>query len=214
MKKLRLNAPDLKDAVREKYDHLATRYDLKFQALEWIGVRGLRRRLLAQARGRVLEIAVGTGINLPYYPAECGLTGIDYSPAMIARARQRAKISAMQADFLVMDAERLAFEDGQFDTVVSTLSTCTFPDPVAAMREMGRVVRPDGVILLLEQGYGNRRWVRRLQDLRARRQFELFGCRWDREPQFQAAEAGLDVLEDQRFFLGCLHALRLGPARA
>ncbi len=79
------------------------------------------------------------------------------------------------------------------------------------MAQMGRVTRPGGRILLLEQGYSDRPWLRTLQDKRARRQFEMFGCRWDREPHQQAMAAGLVVERDDRHYLGCVHALHLRP---
>lgn len=209
MRKLLLNGSRPKEAVREIYDSLAARYDLKFRAMEWTGIHNLRKRLLTHARGEVLEVAVGTGINLPHYPQRCRVTGIDYSPKMIRRAKARARKEGMRANFMVMDAEYLGFRDGKFDTVVSTLSTNIFPNPVAAMREMGRVLRPDGIVLLLEQGYGASGWIRALQHMRARRQFELFGSRWEREPDRQAIEAGLVIEENSRHFFGCIHAMRL-----
>lgn len=211
MKKLRMDAPDLKVRIREKYDAFAGRYDLKLGVMEWMGVARLRRALLSSARGEVLEVAVGTGVNLRHYPAGCLITAIDLSPGMIARARRRAALLGLSVTFYEMDAERLSFPDAQFDTVVSTLSTCTFPNPVAAMSEMGRVTRPGGLILLLEQGYSDRPWVRGWQNWRLQRQFEWLGCRWDREPDIQARQANLSIEADRRHVLGCLHALRLRP---
>lgn len=209
MRKPNLDRPRPKEAVREIYDSLATHYDGKFRVMEWMGIHFLRKRLLTHANGDVLEVAVGTGINLRHYPPGCRVTGIDFSPEMIRRAKARARRAGMDANFLVMDAEHLGFQDGRFDTVVSTLSTNTFPDPVAAMREMGRVLRPGGLVLLLEQGNGTPGWLRALQNIRASRQFELFGSRWNREPDRQAAEAGLRIEENRRHFFGCIHAMRL-----
>lgn len=211
MRKNRLNAPRPKEKVREIYDSLAARYDSKFRLMEWVGVQKLRKRLLCHAQGDVLEVAVGTGINLPHYPTGCNLTAIDFSPEMIGRAKVRARQMGLEAKFLVMDAGHLTFRDGRFDAVVSTLSICTFPNPVAAIREMRRVLRPDGIVLLLEQGYGTPGWVRALQKMQAKRRLEVFGCRWDRDPEREAVEAGLRVEENSSHFFGCLHAMRLRP---
>jgi len=206
--------PERKGALRDKYDAYAPRYDWVLGGLEWLGVRRLRRELLAGARGQVLEVAVGTGRNLEHYPPGCNLQAVDLSPGMIRFARRRAERLGLAVGFRLMDAERLDFPDGSFDTVVSTLSTCTFPDPVAAMREMGRVARPDGRILLLEQGFSDRPWLRRWQAGRVEKQFQWLGCRWDREPDQQARQAGLLVERQRRTCLGALHLLTLRPGPA
>jgi ubiquinone/menaquinone biosynthesis C-methylase UbiE len=203
--------PDLKGAVRDRYDAYAPRYDWVLGGLEWLGMRQLRRELLAGARGRVLEVAVGTGRNLEHYPPGCHLHAMDLSPGMIRYARWRAERLGLAVEWFVMDAERLDFPDDSFDTVVSTLSTCTFPDPVAAMREMRRVVRPEGRVLLLEQGFSDRPSVRRWQARRVEKQFQWLCCRWDREPDQQARQAGLVVERQRRTCLGALHLLTLRP---
>lgn len=133
-------------AVRRKYDRNARFYDLMDRI-----VRGAwRAQVVAQAAGRVLEIGVGTGKNLPYYdPAvTTELVGIDLSPGMLARAT--GKSSRVPAELLEMDAQDLRFPDGSFDTVVATCVFCTVPDPLQGLREAGRVCRRTGRILLLE----------------------------------------------------------------
>lgn len=116
------------EEIREKYSRFARWYDLADLAIAPFVARA-RRQIVGPARGRVLEVAVGTGKNLPSYPGDCEITAVDATPAMLEIARRRARRLGREATFLVMDAEALAFPDHHFDTVVSTMSVCTFPIP-------------------------------------------------------------------------------------
>jgi ubiquinone/menaquinone biosynthesis C-methylase UbiE len=130
---------------------------------------------------------------------------------MLDIARHKAENLGLLLDLQVMDAQELDFADGSFDVVVSALSTCTFPDPVAALREMGRVVKPDGRILLLEHGRSSWRLLSRFQDRGAHRHFETAGCRWNQEPLDLVQAAGLTVTDHRRSFFGVFHAVEVRP---
>ncbi|MFQ5839775.1 MAG: class I SAM-dependent methyltransferase [Candidatus Methylomirabilales bacterium] len=201
----------LKQEIRQKYERWAGWYDY----LEWIseilGVRRLRRELIGQAKGKVLEIAVGTGKNLRYYPRTCKITAVDLSSAMLRIARKRADRLGLDVTFLAMDGEALTFRNQSFDTVVDSLSACTFPDPVAALREMSRVCRASGRILLLEHGRSDREGIGRWQDRRADRHAKWLGCRWNREPLELVRRAGLRVLFARRVFFGIFHTIEAAP---
>jgi len=201
------------EELSKAYDRIARWYDLAEALPEWILLRRLRRRLLRRARGQVLEVAAGTGRNLPFYPPDCTLTLVDISSGVLAVARRRAERLGRPVQFEVMDAQALAFPDGSFDTVVSTLSTCTFPDPVAALREMDRVCRPDGRILLLEHGRSNRAWLARWQDRKAPAHARRLGCYWNREPLLLVRQAGLEVVEARRYALGMVYLIEARPSR-
>jgi len=190
------------EEIREKYDGFARRYAVIEFPQELLGVRKLRSRMLRKASGDVLEVAVGTGINLPHYPAGCRVTAVDISPAMLDIAGERTRKLGMDVAFRVMNAEALEFTDESFDTVVSTLSLCTFPDPVSALREMGRACRREGRILLLEHGRSDRERLGRWQDRRENRHARQLGCHWNREPLEIARRAGLDVICYRRTFFG------------
>ncbi len=210
-------SPALKEEIRQKYERFARWYDLMDGVPEVLGVRVLRRRLLQRASGKVLEIAAGTGRNLRYYPTACQITAVDFSPAMLRVACKRADRLGQAIPFLVMDAENLAFHDRCFDTIVSSLTVCTFPDPAAALREMARVCRPNGRILLLEHGRSDVEWLGRLQDRRADRHAKALGCRWNREPLDLVRRAGLTLIAAQRTFFGIFHlldAMSPGPTPA
>ena len=139
-------------AARQKrvWDKSAPSYDKQIAFFEktWFG--GGREWLGQRAHSRILEVAIGTGRNLPHYPAGAAVTGIEVSPAMLAIARQRAAGLGRDADLQEGDAERLPFADASFDTVVCALSLCTIPDPAAAIGEMNRVLVPGGRLLLLD----------------------------------------------------------------
>lgn len=133
--------------LRKAWDKAAPAYDRQMSFFERIWLGG-RDWLGEQARGRVLEVAVGTGRNLPYYPPGVTVTGIELSPAMLALARSRAAGARPDAILLEGDAHHLPFEDGSFDTVVCWLGLCTIPDPGTAIAEMERVLVPGGQLLL------------------------------------------------------------------
>jgi ubiquinone/menaquinone biosynthesis C-methylase UbiE len=201
-----------KQEIRAKYDAIAGAYDRIEAIAEWLGVRALRREAFGSARGRVLEVAVGTGKNLPCYPPQVEeIVGVDLSPAMLEVARRRAAKLGMEVELMEADAEALPFPDASFDTVASSLSTCTFPVPVRALREMRRVCKPDGQILLLEHGRSRSPWLARFQDRRADAHARVLGCHWNREPLELVRDAGLAVRRARRVFFGIVHLIVAVP---
>jgi ubiquinone/menaquinone biosynthesis C-methylase UbiE len=196
------------------YDRFAQWYDVVEGVPDLLGVKKLRQRILKRALGEVLEVAVGTGKNLRHYPEGCAITAVDVSREMLNVARVRAERLSMDIAFLLADAQALPFLSGSFDTVVSSLTTCTFPDPVAALGEMARVCRPEGHVLLLEHGRSDREWLGCWQDRRADRHAKQFGCHWNREPLELVQEAGLKVEKVRRVFFGVFYQIKARPVVA
>jgi ubiquinone/menaquinone biosynthesis C-methylase UbiE len=132
------------------WDKSAPGYDRQIAFLEKIWFSGGREWLGARARGRVLEVAIGTGRNLAHYRPGVTVTGIELSPAMLAIARSRAAELGIAAQLIEGDAQELPFKDNSFDTVVCALSLCSIPDPAVAIAEMRRVLVPGGRLLLFD----------------------------------------------------------------
>jgi ubiquinone/menaquinone biosynthesis C-methylase UbiE len=201
-----------KREIREAYDRVAPWFDLLEAVPDvLLGSRRLRKEVLGRAGGRVLEVAVGTGRNLPHYPAGCRVTGVDLSPGMLARCRRRARRLGRDVPLALMDAEDLGFPAGSFDTVVDAMALCTFPDPMRALREMARVCRPGGRILLVEHGRSSLDALGRWQDRHEGWVGRRVGCHWNREPRELVEEAGLTVLTQRRRFLGVFHGIVATP---
>ena len=185
-----------------------------FHRFEWVERRltgRYRRRLLEGIDGEVLDVACGTGTNFPYFAPTVDLTGIDLSPDMLEKARGRLDDLGLDGQLRQMDAQALAFDDDRFDTVVSALSTCTFPEPRLALREMQRVCAPDGRILLLEHGRSDARPLAWYQDWRAESHYEQLGCRWTQEPLALVESAGLDVERADSAVFGVLTMVEARP---
>jgi ubiquinone/menaquinone biosynthesis C-methylase UbiE len=151
--------------VRDLYDRDASRYDAMIRIPERLLLGDGRVWAASQATGEVLEIALGTGRNLPHYDSELSVRGQDISRAMLTVARARARALGRAVDVHVGDAQSLAFADEQFDSVVATLALCTIPDPRRALAEAWRVLRPGGRLILLEHVRSRHPVVRALQQL-------------------------------------------------
>lgn len=138
------------ERVRRFYDTIADRYDEYVGYTERLLLDDGRQWVCSQASGDVLEIGVGTGQNLPYYPDDVRLTGVDLTPAMLDVARQRAAVLGLEVNLRVGDAQALDLPDGSFDTVVATLMLSAIPDIRRAVAEARRVLRSGGRFLLLD----------------------------------------------------------------
>jgi ubiquinone/menaquinone biosynthesis C-methylase UbiE len=126
-------------------------YDRAMKSTEEAGLHRMRTGLLAEARGRVVELGAGTGLNLDLYPDEVEeLVMVEPDPHMAKRLRSRAAESAREATIVEAPAEDLPFGDDSFDTAVATLVFCTIPDPGRALDELGRVLKPGGRLLFIE----------------------------------------------------------------
>jgi ubiquinone/menaquinone biosynthesis C-methylase UbiE len=194
--------------ARQVWDRAAPTYDRQIAFLEKHWFTGGREWLGARATGRVLDVGVGTGRNLPHYPPGTTVTGIDLSAEMIAVARQRAGSSV---DLRVGDAEHLPFPDASFDTVVCALSLCTIPHPAAAIAECRRVLAPGGRLLLLDHIGSDRAPVRAGQWLLERITIRAAGEHFTRRQLPLVTAAGFEVVEAERLKAGTIervHARR------
>lgn len=135
--------------TKARYNRIAWFYN-KMESLPEIFFSGWRRRLLTRAEGKILEVGVGTGKNFQYYPPGADVTGIDIADRMITIARRNARERGLPFRIEEGDAEQLAWPDDSFDTVLATFVFCSVPDPLKGLRELRRVVKPDGRVLLLE----------------------------------------------------------------
>lgn len=194
---------------RRVYDRIAGIYDLYSASMEWVGGERRRRRLFGQAQGEVLEVGVGTGLNLAFYPASVRVTGVDISPEMLARARRRAAASPAEVTLEVADVERLPFEDDQFDTAAAACVFCSVTDPVRGLRELRRVVRPHGRILLLEHVRPRNPVLGLAADLITPLSRRLFGPEVSRRTERNVEAAGLEIRSVRR---GIWRELEARPA--
>ena len=190
------------ERVRRLQDREATRYDKQIAFFERLLFSGGRQWVCQRAQGGVLELAAGTARNLPYYPAEVALTGVELSEEMLAIGRRRAEALGRYADLRVGDVQALEFPDESFDTVVCTLGLCTIPDPRRAIAEARRVLRPGGLILLLEHVRSPVLPIRLLQRLLEPLAVRFAADHLTREPLEYLAAEGFEIEEVERSKLG------------
>ncbi|MEQ1793325.1 MAG: class I SAM-dependent methyltransferase [Nitrospira sp.] len=167
------------------------------------GFQRLRSGLLHAARGEVLEIGLGTGLNLVHYPAGVlRLRAVDPAPLLPDRVAERSASAPFPVELSHTSAEQLPYEDQSFDCVVSTWTLCTISDPVQALREVRRVLKPTGQFLFLEHGRSDDArtaiWQDRLNPIQ---QVIGCGCNLNRPIDRLIKEAGLHILQLDRFVM-------------
>jgi ubiquinone/menaquinone biosynthesis C-methylase UbiE len=180
--------------VKERFDRIAWIYDFMESPMEILSVSAWRSELLSNVRGKVLEVGVGTGKNLPYYPEGIELTGMDISLKMLERAKQRADTLKIKAELLLMDIEKMTFPDRYFDTIVSTFVFCSVPDPIQGLREVKRVLKDDGVALFLEHVRSENWFLGKMMDIFNPMVRSLIGPNINRRTVENIRKAGLNII--------------------
>ncbi|KKK52047.1 hypothetical protein LCGC14_3108860 [marine sediment metagenome] len=187
--------------VQRKYDRIAKYYDFLENQIEKRLFRRLRTETLGSLSGKILEIGVGTGKNLSCYSEKAEVTAIDISPNMLEKAKNRAKELSLNVRFHIMDAENLNFTDSEFDYVVATFVLCSVPDPIRAVKEMGRVSKPGGKIILLEHVLSNNRLIALWEHIHNPFTSAFLGFNVNRDTRSNIEKAALRVEKDENLAL-------------
>ena len=141
----------MKEDTSHKYSRIAKVYDLFEWPIETLLLKKLRKEAVSYTYGDVLEVGIGTGKNLHYYNKSVDLTAIDFSPGMLEIAKdKKIEVDLKVFKLYEMDVQDLEFEDNSFDTIISTFVFCTVPDPIAGLKEVCRVLKPEGKVIFLE----------------------------------------------------------------
>eukprot|EP01097_Dermamoeba_algensis_P003754 TRINITY_DN2565_c0_g1_i1.p1 TRINITY_DN2565_c0_g1~~TRINITY_DN2565_c0_g1_i1.p1 ORF type:complete len:259 (-),score=69.04 TRINITY_DN2565_c0_g1_i1:196-972(-) len=207
-------AQELDQLTQQTFDKISDKYDSEISFDEKIlGVQKQRKKLLASAHGKVLEVSAGTGRNFEYYPKGVDLSVVDLSPMMLEKAKNKikngeVKVNFEKVQFAVMPSEQLSFPDQTFDTVVDTFGLCSVNDPIKALKEMQRVCKKDGKILLLEHGRSEYSLLSDYLDRKAYSHKEKWGCWWNRDMKKIMKESSLQINQlDEKQFKSCFYVI-------
>jgi ubiquinone/menaquinone biosynthesis C-methylase UbiE len=203
------------DRIRRLYDERAETYDRSLGLMERVALGPFRREFGALLEGETLEVAIGSGLNLPSYsPRVTRATGVDLSSEMLRKARERAEALGLPIDLRQADAEALPFADASFDTVAISLALCTIPDPEKALRELSRVCRPTGRIVLLEHVRSTAGPLALAQRALSPLNERSIGCHLARETVDLARALGFTIDEERRRLFGAVRLVTMRPLAA
>lgn len=195
--------------IKNRYNRVSSIYDVmdKMIKSDW------RNELISQVQGKVLEVGVGTGANLTYYPSEAEVTGVDFSSGMLKKAR--AKLEELEnrktIKLVEMDVQELEFPDDSFDFIISTCVYCSVPDPVKGFQEMRRVCKPEGKILMLEHMRSENPVMGSLMDVFNPLVVKLWGANINRRTLDNIQNAGLKIETNEKLMGTIMRKLVLKP---
>jgi len=213
-----------------KYNRFSYIYDLFESPMENSVFKKWRADLINPLRGNILEVGVGTGKNLSYYNKEAKITGIDLSPGMLSKAKERleqlnnkesqsqqtpvffkpqigkqldikSNLSNKNIRLMEMDAQNLKFKDNSFDYIICTFVLCSVPDPVKTLKEMKRVVKPNGKILMIEHMLSKNKLIAFYEHIHNPITRFLFGFNVNRKTDENVEKAGLKIRKMQNMAL-------------
>ncbi|MBC9826173.1 class I SAM-dependent methyltransferase [Carnobacterium inhibens] len=176
--------------IKNRYNRISKIYDVLEKPMEVMTMNKWRERLIKNIEGtKILEVGVGTGKNLLLYPNKLEITGIDFSENMLAKSK--AKIKGKENIRLIeMDAQKMSFADNTFDTIVTSCVFCSVPDPVEGLKEMRRVCKPDGKIIMLEHMRSHNNMIGKFMDVMNFIPLHTWGANINRETIENILKAG------------------------
>jgi len=210
-----MSADEATSLTQKRYDRQAGLFDFWEAPIEALAFKRLRKRLWSEVHGgRILEVGVGTGKNLPYHPEGSRSLAVDLSPRMLRRAARKAGRLGRDVDLVLADAQRLPFRDGAFDAAAATFVFCSVPDPVLGLREVRRVVRQDGGLHLLEHVRSRNPIAGKLMDWTNPLWVRVSGANINRNTVGNVERAGFELESVESRGFGILRLIRAeAPAR-
>jgi len=203
---------DKTDQIRKRYNRIAFFYNFLEAPMEWLRFQQWRNRLRKKIKGpKALEVGVGTGKNLKYYPRDVAVTAIDFSPQMLAYAKNTATSLDIDAELKLMDVQKLDFPDNSFDTVFGTFVFCSVPDPIIGLRELRRVCKPGGRLLLLEHMRPRNAFPGFLFDIMNPIVVRMMGANINRRTMENISRSGWNILKDEPLSYDIVHWVEAIP---
>lgn len=192
----------------KKFDKQANKYNKR---LNNDRASKFRQRIFHQAEGNVLEVAIGSGLNFPFYNEDVKLTGLDFSREMLKAAESAAKDYPFETTFIEDDVESVTFSENKFDTIVSSASLCAYQEPVNVLNKFEKWCRPEGKILLAEHGISNNKPLALLQKTVDPLALKFVGCHQNRNISGIVKKSNLKVIREERHLLGYLYLIWAKP---
>jgi ubiquinone/menaquinone biosynthesis C-methylase UbiE len=197
------------DRLRDKWDRASRTYDRVTRSDEF-RFASAKRKLFERMQGRCLMLATGTGNDFRHFPRGLVVTAIDISPAMLERARERARAYEGRLDLVRTDARQLPFADRSFDSVVAVCTFCSVPDPVRGLCELRRVLKPGDRLLLFEHVRSRLTPLAIMQDLMTPLTRRI-GPDMNRDTVANAERAGFRVVREENVYLDLVKAVEAVP---
>ncbi|MFO7865389.1 MAG: methyltransferase domain-containing protein [Candidatus Aminicenantes bacterium] len=194
--------------IKHRYNRISGVYDLIDKPMEQM-FSGHRERMLQDASGKVLEVGAGTGKNFEYYPEGVEVTAIDFSPAMVRIAREKAEKLPNIKEVLEMDAESMSFADNTFDTVVTSCVFCSAPHPVKGLKEIRRVCKNGGRILMLEHVKSKNPVIGPVMDILNPVPLCIYGANINRDTVKNLQKAGFRNIKVKNLWLDILKLIAI-----
>ncbi|PLR89775.1 class I SAM-dependent methyltransferase [Bacillus sp. T33-2] len=197
-----------KQKQKSIFDKQANQYERKREGLAQIQ---WRKELLSHAKGEVLELAVGAGANFAFYPPDVRITAADFSRAMLEKAERAAKDKHIQVDFICSDIEKMDFPGQSYDTIVSTLSLCSYDQPFMVLDKINKWCKPAGRILLMEHGISSNPVISIIQRALDPILFRLNGCHHNRNIVELVQKSGMVIEAADSHWMNMVHLIRAKP---
>ncbi|SCY16627.1 class I SAM-dependent methyltransferase [Alkaliphilus peptidifermentans] len=181
--------------IMKRYNRIASIYDILEKPMENMAVGKLREEIFKEVSGKVLEVGVGTGKNIEFYPENAEVTAIDFSEKMLNKARRKASILNRNVELLVMDAEDMKFNDNTFDYIITTCVFCSIPDPIKGFSEVKRVLKPSGKMIMIEHVRSEGKILGLVMDLMNPAVVSLMGANINRNTHLNAQKSGFENIK-------------------
>lgn len=178
--------------IKNRYNRIAKFFDALEKPMGTSGFAKWRKEMVSQATGKTLEVGVGTGKNIPFYPENIDVTAIDFSKKMLEEAKAKYQHSPLKINFLEMDVQNMDFEDNTFDTVITSCVFCSVPNPVKGLKEIKRVLKPNGRLIMLEHVRSNNKVLGKLMDWFNFIPLNIMGANINRKTKQNLIKAGFN----------------------